>query len=60
MRRKSLKTSKEAKEASEIALQGLEGVRMTRPDDAKLTKLKADIRHTIKSDQPEFESEDGK
>jgi hypothetical protein len=53
-----LKTSKEAKEALEIALQGVEGVRMTRPDDPKLTKLKADIRHTIKSDQPEFESED--
>jgi hypothetical protein len=41
------KTLNEAKEALAIVLQGLEEIRMTRPDDPKLVALKADIRRSI-------------
>lgn len=52
MHRRSLKQAKKReKEALAQALQGLEGIRMIRRDDPKLSKLKADIRRAI--EQPE-------
>ena len=53
MRQKSLR---EAKEALAKALQGLEQIRMTLPDDPKLSALKNDIRRTV--EQPELENEE--
>lgn len=45
MRRKSVKQARvEEKKALSEALEGLEGVRMTRSDDPKLSALKDDIR----------------
>jgi hypothetical protein len=50
------KTLREAKEALSKALRGLEEIRMTRRDDAKLCALKNDIRRTIQ--QPESEEDE--
>jgi hypothetical protein len=57
MRQKSLpKVIERRKEALAKALQGLEQIRMTRPDDPKLCALKNDIRRTV--EQPELENEE--
>jgi hypothetical protein len=54
MRRRSLKQGKkQEKEALARALQDLEGIRMTRRDDPKLSELKDDIRRTIEQPDPE-------